>query len=310
MNAITKVNQKPLTEAPETFSLAQLVEQSAKELAKALPDHMKPERIVRIALTCIRMNPKLTLCTPESFLGALFTAAQLGVEPIAGKAHILPFKNRKRGPDGKYYTVDEAQFVLGYPGIVDLFYRHEKALSLSWGVVKEGDEFDYCLGTDAFIKHRPGLKRGLSLYYYVIASLQGGAKPFHVMSYQECMAHGKDHSKTYITEEWKNGAKVAVDPHFDPKSPWATDEDAMCLKTTLIQLAKTLPKSSELQRAIANDEVSREYRSGVASVLDLPSTTSWEKSSATEAAAEPAKVEALPGRDQEGFAEIPGGKGK
>ena len=292
--ALANQERKPVT-------LQSLVEQSAKELARALPDHMKPERVVRIALTCIRMNPKLSECTPESFMGALFTAAQLGVEPIAGKAHILPFNNRRK-IDGQYVVVKEAQFILGYPGLVDLFYRHERSMSLSWGVVKEGDEFDYSYGTDSFIKHKPAAQRGRSLYYYVIANLRGDVKPFMVMSYEECMDHGKRHSKTWQDTKWVGGQKVDCEGHFDPNSPWSTDEDSMCLKTTFVQLAKTLPKSSEVQLALANDETSREYRHGMASILDYPADTGRSAPPALPFPGALADKKAIPGRDTEGFA--------
>jgi recombinational DNA repair protein RecT len=51
----------------------------------------------------------------------------------------------------------------------------------------------------------------------------------------------------------------------------------MCLKTVLIQLAKLLPLSVELQRALGADETSREYRSGIEDALDLPDTTAWQE---------------------------------
>lgn len=110
-------------------SLRQLIEKSAKEFKRALPTHMRPERLVRIALTCIRQNPELVQCTPASFVGALLVSAQLGLEPMAGRAYILPFFNSKTGKK-------DAQFLVGYRGLADLFYRHEKSVQLNWGIVK------------------------------------------------------------------------------------------------------------------------------------------------------------------------------
>lgn len=264
-----------LTNAPDQVSLQALVEKSAKELGKALPEHMRPERLVRIALTCVRLNPDLAACTPASFLGALFTAAQIGIEPVAGRAYLLPFNNsRKIGNEWK--TVKEAQFVLGYKGVAELFYRHEKAVELSWSEVCEKDDFEYEYGTDAFLKHIPANKdRGQVIAYYVVAKLQNGGKPFMVMSKDDCMEHGRKHSKTFDKKT----------SEFYASSPWATNQDAMCLKTVLIQLAKLLPLSVEVQRAIEADESSRDYRSGIGDALDLPTTTSW-KQDAPEASTE------------------------
>lgn len=259
-----------LSNPSQTKSLKDLIEESAKELGRALPDHLKPERLVRIALTCIRQNPDLSKCTPESFLGALFTAAQLGVEPIAGRAYLLPFNNSKKKPDGSWHTVKEAQFIMGYKGLVDLFYRHEKAVNLDWGVIKEGDFFTFTKGTEPVLKHefnenlRP---RGATTGYWVMANLINGGKPFHYMTVQECLEHAKKHSKTWDKKS----------DNFYPSSPWAKDFDSMALKTVLIQLCKILPLSIEMQRAIENDESSRDFRKGIDNVLDIPSQTEWDQ---------------------------------
>lgn len=256
--------QKTAAAAPK--GIKELIEASAKELGKALPEHMRPERLVRIALTCIRLNPQLSLCTPESLLGALFTSAQLGLEPVAGLAHLVPFNN-KRKINGAWQVIKEVQFVIGYKGVASLFYRHEKAVQIDWGVVHKNDDFEFEYGTNSFLKHVPARgERGEVTHYYVIAHLQGGGKPFMVMSDEECMDHGRKHSKTYDSEKGE----------FYSSSPWAKTPEAMCLKTVLIQLAKVLPLSVETQKAITADETTREFRSGIENALDLPSNTNWD----------------------------------
>lgn len=264
--------QQALAAQEKPKTLQSMIEASAKELGRALPEHMKPERLVRIALTCIRQTPDLARCTPESFLGALFTAAQIGVEPIAGRAYLLPFNNSRKKPDGSWHTVKECQFVLGYKGVVDLFYRHEKAINLAWGVVHEKDYFEMRCGTSASLTHEVDYKladRGPVLGFWAMANLVNGGKPFHYMTRGECWEHGKKHSKTYNkkTGEW-----------FD-SSPWLKDEEAMCLKTVLTQGAKIWPISVELQRALDQDESSREIvpELKVDNVLDIPSDTEWDK---------------------------------
>ena len=265
----------------QTGDLRSLIERSAKELARALPEHMRPERLVRIALTCIRTNPELSKCTPESFMGALFVSAQLGIEPVGGQAYLLPFNNSRK-VNGEWKSVKEAQFVLGYKGLASLFYRHEKAVLLSWGIVHEKDDFKYEYGTNASLFHRPATKeRGPVVGYYVIANLAGGGKPFLYMSREDCLSHGRKHSKTYDKTKGT----------FYSSSPWATSEDAMCLKTVLIQLGKLLPLSVEIQRAIQADETSRDYRSGIDDALDITPTTAWSDAADTAKAESPAPKE-------------------
>ncbi len=259
--------QNSLMALRKTKSIQQLIEESAKELARALPEHMSSERLVRIALTCIRQVPDLAKCTQESFLGALFTAAQLGVEPLAGRAWLLPFNNSRKKPDGTWHSVKEAQFILGYRGLVDLFYRHDKAVSLSWGVVRSTDIFEVELGTNAYLKHIPRDPQQPVIGYWVMANLANAGKPFHYMTREECLEHGRKHSKTFNkkTGEW-----------FD-SSPWVKDEEAMCLKTVLTQGAKIWPISIELQRALETDETSRSLvAGGIDSPLDIPSEVNWD----------------------------------
>ena len=82
------------------------IKQMQGEIRKALPSVMTPERFTRIVLSALSSNPQLQQTTPQSFLGAMMTAAQLGVEPNTplGQAYLLPYKNK---------GVLECQFQLG-----------------------------------------------------------------------------------------------------------------------------------------------------------------------------------------------------
>ena len=45
-----------------------LLERYKGEIARALPRHLNPDQMLRIALTCFRMNPKLEQCDRDLFL--------------------------------------------------------------------------------------------------------------------------------------------------------------------------------------------------------------------------------------------------
>jgi recombination protein RecT len=72
------------------------IRQMEGEIRKALPAVMTPERFTRIILSALSSNPSLAQTTPQSFLGATMTAAQLGVEPNTplGQAYLIPFRNK------------------------------------------------------------------------------------------------------------------------------------------------------------------------------------------------------------------------
>ena len=105
------------------------------EIAKALPSVITPERFTRMVLSAISTNPKLGSCTPASFLGAMMSAAQLGLEPNTplGQAYILPYQNK---------GVLEAQFQLGYKGLIDLAYRSGEVEVVQAHIVYANDKFE------------------------------------------------------------------------------------------------------------------------------------------------------------------------
>jgi len=274
----TKAIGAVISSTPEQKTLVDIIKASTKELGKALPKHLSPERLTRIATTCIRQNPRLAQCTPASFMGSLFVCAQMGLEPVAGLAHLVPFSNSKT-VNGKWIKVLECQLIIGYKGIAELFYRHEKSGMIDWGVVHEKDDFSYELGTNAYLKHKPATgERGNVIGYYCIYTLLNGLKKFNYMTRTECMDHGMRHSKTFDGKE------------FNAKSPWATNPDSMCLKTVMLQGSKTVPMSTELRRALETDETSREFRDGVTDALDLPVNSYQEAETDKEITADTSKV--------------------
>lgn len=251
--AVEKLKTKVIEQRAKAKPIEILIQKSLQELGKAVPSCMSAERLARIAFTTLRLNPKLTECTPESFLGALFQSAQLGLEPnVEGQAYIIPYLNSKKITDDngktKWIKVMEAQFQIGYKGYIELFYRHNAADYIDMHTVYENDVFEYSYGTEAFLKHCPKFKdRGEVVAFYAVAKLKNGGSVFKVMGKEECIKHGETHSKCYDKETQT----------FDKNSPWYKDPNAMCKKTVLIQLAKLLPKSIELQKALAMDNTTK-----------------------------------------------------
>lgn len=98
-NAVAQANNKPKT-------LQDYIKVMEPEIKKALPSVITPERFTRMVLSAVSVNPRLAECTPQSFLGAMMTAAQLGVEPntALGQAYLVPFRN---------HGIMEANFQLG-----------------------------------------------------------------------------------------------------------------------------------------------------------------------------------------------------
>ena len=268
---LTEIKQQALNNRQKSKPIEQLIQASLKELGKALPSHLNAERLVRIAITTIRQNPKLAECSPMSFLGALFQSAQLGLEPnVEGQAYINPYLNSKKITDEngktKWIKVLEAQFQIGYKGYIELFYRHEAAEHIDMHAVHEHDRFEYQYGSDSYLHHTPVLKdRGEVIAYYAVAKIKGGGSVFKVMGKDACIEHGKTHSKCFDKETQS----------FDKNSSWFKYPDAMCKKTVLIQLAKLLPKSVELQKALSMDNTTKSRLD--IDMFNIKDETNWDE---------------------------------
>ena len=223
-------------DAPQ--SLAALIDRMKPEMSKALPGHLTPERFARLALTTLRRTPGLVRTTPESFLGAIMTCAQLGLEPGG------PLNETYLVPYGK-----ETQLIVGYQGLVKLFWQSPMAASIDSQVVYERDDFDYAYGSGAFLRHRPyrGPEgRGEVVAYWAQATLKNGAAPFVVLTPEEC-------------RDLRGGNTGPSGKIKDPQR-W------MERKTAIRQLVKMLPKSTELSAAL---EVDGGIRKDVSTTVDV-----------------------------------------
>lgn len=213
-------------------TLKNLIVKMEGQIAKALPKIMTPERFIRMVFTAISKNPKLENCTPNSFLGAMMQAAQLGLEPNTplGQAYLIPFKNK---------GVMEVQFQIGYKGLIDLAYRSKEVTDIFAGCVHENDNFDYELGLNPVLKHKPTLKnRGEVILYYAVFHTKAGGYGFEVMSKEDIINHAKKTSQSYSKES----------------SPWNKYFDEMAKKTVLKRALKYAPIASDFAMAINSDE--------------------------------------------------------
>lgn len=192
------------------------------EIERALPRHMSADRLARIALTEVRKTPALARTNPQSFFGALLTAAALGLEPgVSGECYLVPYK-------------DECQLIVGYQGVAKLFWQHPMAKRLAADYVCERDHFAYDKGLTPRLEHTPAVgDRGKVIGYYAIAELNTGAVVFDFFTPEQIKA--------------LRGGKVGTSGVADP-------EHWMERKTALKQVLKLMPKSPELAGALRVDE--------------------------------------------------------
>jgi recombination protein RecT len=242
--ATTPTREKGNAVAKPKDSIGAMIEKLKPQLERALPKHVTPDRLARVALTAVRNNPKLGQADAYSLMGSIMQAAQLGLEPNTplGQCYIIPYKN---GKTGRF----EAQFQMGYKGIVDLAHRSGQYQRVAAFPVDKADEFRYEYGLESTLVHKPADKpSGEITHYYAVYRLTNGGYDFRVWSREQVQAHAEKYSQSWDAEKKR----------FIPRSTWATAFDAMACKTVLIDLLRYAPKSVEIATATAAD--SRTYR--------------------------------------------------
>jgi recombination protein RecT len=235
------------TQKPEA-NIALLLKKMEGEIQRALPKHMTAEKLARIALTTIRLNPTLLKCNQASLLGAIMQAAQLGLEPgLLGQCYLIPYNNRK-------LNTMEAQFQIGYKGYIELVRRTGQVSVIEAHEVCENDFFEFEYGLNSKLVHKPCIKgeRGIAYCYYAFAKMKDDSYAFMVMSKEDINKIRDKYSKTK-----DNG-------------PWVSEYDAMAKKTVLKQLIKYLPLSTEVMTQLAQDETTKtEIKEDMTEALDI-----------------------------------------
>lgn len=224
------------------------------EIEKALPKHIDSERMVRIAMSVVSSNPEImNVITGSqggkmSFLGAVMSSAQLGLEPntAMGEAYIIPYKT-KNGP--------MVQMQVSYKGILTLATRSGQYKAIYAHEVYEEDEFNFRYGLHKDLVHIPSEDAsGEPIGYYACYHLINGGYDFVYWTRDKVDAHAKRFSKAHA-KGWS--------------SPWKSDFDAMAKKTVLKDLLKYAPKSIEVNKMLSSDEtIKTELRKDMTEVFD------------------------------------------
>lgn len=228
----------PREETKPADKMSEIVRAMIPQIQQALPKHMTGDRMARIVLTAVRINPQLGKCTPASFVGCVLACAQLGLEPntTLGLAYLIPRMNRKVSPPRL-----ECSLQLGYMGMIDLADR--AGVDCIAYAVRKGDLFTYELGLEPRMKHQlseaPDREQQPITHAYCVSVSPSGLRKFTVLSHAQ------------IEERRKRSPA-------SNEGPWISDYEPMAVKTAVRAHFKWMPKSTErtavLAQAAAIDE--------------------------------------------------------
>lgn len=206
--------------ASELTILENNLTQLSPQLADVLAGQMEPARLIRTVMISCERTPKLLNADRQSLFNGVMTFAVLGLEVdgVTGQGYLLPFNDKRKGLI--------AQPIVGYKGYSTLGAR--AGYSIDGAVVRDGDLFEYELGTSAFVRHKPKLgNTGRIIGAWACAtSLSRPPLPV-VLGIDDIMA----------IKARAPGAKTDASPWGDP----AIGFPAMAAKSAKRRLARSLP---------------------------------------------------------------------
>lgn len=224
-----------------TFSMAINSDKYKSMITRALSDPQDVKRFITAITSAVAVNPALQECVPSTILsGALLgESLKLSPSPQLGQYYLVPFRNTKR-------NCTEAQFCLGYKGLIQLALRSGQYKKLNVLSIKEGEllswdplneEIEVKLIEDDTIR-----EKAATIGYYAMFEYTNGFRKCLYWSREKMEAHALRYSKGYAA---KKGYTF-----------WEKDFDSMAYKTMLRQLiSKWGVMSIDMQRAYESDTV-------------------------------------------------------
>lgn len=239
--------------AKQNPTMKDLVEAQRPAIERQLGGAMNSEAFVRAVLSEITKSPQLMQADPKTLLGGVMLAAQLRLEIGSGLGE---FYLTPRNEKGKPICLP----VIGYQGFIKLALRSEFVLSVQAFLVRRGDQFSY--GANA--------ERGM-FFDWVPQDFEETRDWIGVVATARMRSGGT--TWVYLTRTQVMDRR----PSYWASTPWKTNEDEMVKKTAVRALAKYLPKSTDLGRALEADEAKVQTLRGldeldVAHIDDEPET--------------------------------------
>ena len=212
-----------MSNLPAVQEVRGAIEKMAPQFKAALPAHVSVDKFVRVTLTAVQTNPQLLEADRRTLFAAATKAAQMGLLPDGREGAIVTFKG-------------QAQWMPMVAGIMKLVRNSGEISTWSVQAVYENDTFDFCLGDEEHIVHKPHLaNRGKLIAVYSIVTMKDGEKSREVMSVEDV---------NQIRARSRSGQS----------GPWQTDFAEMAKKTVVRRHSKRLPLSTDIDGVIREDD--------------------------------------------------------
>ena len=276
------------------FSVAVNTPSMQKLIANALHDPARCARFTASIVSAVSVNQALQNCDRNTVIsGALLgESLNLSPSPQLGQYYLVPFNNKKKG-------MQDAQFVLGYKGYVQLALRSGQYKSINVEIVKQGEYKgrDPITGDPRFqfLEDDDEWERLPVIGYMASFEYLNGFRKVLYWSKEKMMNHADRYSAAFSRKAYENliAGNIPQGEMWKYSSFWYKDFDSMAKKTMLRQLiSKWGIMSTDMQSAYESDSrVIEETESGqlVPQVEEEPPQQIEEPQAAAQIPAQPAE---------------------
>lgn len=240
----------------KTGLTAYLTQDAVKKQINSVVGGKNGTRFISSIVSAVQTTPALQECSNSSILSAalLGEALNLSPSPQLGQYYMVPFKNKKKG-------TSEAQFQIGYKGLMQLAQRSGQYLDIDAIEIHEGEY----LGRDKFtgkqkfefIEDDDERETLPVIGYLACFELLNGFRKSIYWSKRKMQEHADKYSNAFslkVAELIAQG-KIPESEMWKYSSFWYKNFDEMARKTMLRQLFQKYgaPMSIDMVRAIDSD---------------------------------------------------------
>ena len=246
-------NQK-LAGAPRSFSETIAEASMQTSIRNTLRDPARADRFCANLISMVNKTPALRKCSPRSVVTAALLGETLNLSPAPalGQFYVIPY-----GAD--------AQFVIGYRGLLQLAIRSGEFKRFNAVTIRQGELVSWNPLTEEFVASITDDEdvretKPIIGFWAMFETVNGFRKETYwtlrkLQDYAERFSNGNYDRKTHEEFEAK-AAKPGMTLKALQKDygPWYLHFETMAYKTLFRSLLKFAPMSTELMRASAGDE--------------------------------------------------------
>lgn len=218
----------------EAFMAKVMTDEDRRQIASALPSHIRMERFERNLSNALMNEPRLLECNPREVFREVAKIAAIGllIDAQLGEAYLIV---TSKGPQAR----------IGYRGLMKLARQSGDVSVIYAHAVHEFDEIECTLGDDKRLTHKPKLfgERGIEVGYYAVVKYKDGTTDFEPMTLDE-INKIRDKSDGYR----------AFKANKIKDTPWASSYEEMAKKTCIRRLMKRVPQSPDMADALSLED--------------------------------------------------------